>query len=208
MALTFLELLTRLAARENQAWADVPEAKKRQYVTEVNAALRWIWRDDDPHFAWPWTVDDKTTTPSSGLITAATLSDTGDGSWCSLWTVDPRTYESLAVPVIANSDHDGVHVLDGTTSVFAFYRKAVPQGTYASGGSYSTPASIPSLLLDVVTLKALANRLANLKDWEGLNALMKSEGNPNEVRDRWKDATLNNPPPWGQHTLAIATAAT
>lgn len=175
MALTFLQILTEVAASEGKTWdataaggtSDSSEEFLRyQYVQHVNAALRWVWMEHDPEFAWPWTVDDKTTTPTSGLITASTLSDTGDGSWCSLWTSDPRTENSTAVPVSATADHDGVHVLDGTASVFAFYRKAVPQGTWSAGASYSTPSTIPDQLRQPIVFKSCSLRLAALGQYD------------------------------------------
>lgn len=209
MALTFLQLLTETAAAEGKTWdataaggtSDTAEEFLRyQYVQQVNAALRWVWAEHDPDFAWPWTVDDKTATPSSGLITAATLSDSGDGSWCSLWTSDPRTESSTGVPVPATADHDGVHVMDGTTSVFAFYRKAVPQGTWSAGASYSTPSTIPDALRQPIVLKAVALRLAAAGHFKEA-ALREEEAL------RWMDsrkASLRNSGMiWDGHTLAF-----
>lgn len=165
MALTALQLLTEIAAAEAKTWdatiaggtSDLTEMVKFQIVTKANEALRWWWKEHDRMFAWPETVDsDATTAVTSGLIANA---DLGEASWCSLWSADPRPYDNSAYPIRAERSEDGVHPLDSATNVFAFFRTACPQITYASGGSYATPSDIPNVCLQPVSIYANGCRL-------------------------------------------------
>lgn len=169
MALTALQVLTEAAAAEAKTWdatiadndddaSDLSEREKFQLVTKVNEALEWWWKRQFPKFAWPETVDsDSSVSVTSGLIS---LSDLGEGSGCALFTSDPRPATSTAQPLQFVISEDGVHPLcTELTTVFAFYRTACPQITYAAASLYATPANIPNVCLRPVVLYANGRRL-------------------------------------------------
>jgi hypothetical protein len=159
MALTALQLLTECAAEEGKTWdatiaggtSNLDEEEKFQLVTKTNEALRWWWKDHNRNWAWPETVGvGASVTVTSGALT---LSDLGEGSWASLWDADPRPDGNTANPVPFTRGHDKIHprFCGGTlATVFAFYRSAVLQITYLSGGTYASPSTIPNVCLRAV----------------------------------------------------------
>lgn len=205
MAIAFVTLLKRLSELENQDWEDVslPAAKRKQYVSALNQALRWVWRDDNPRFAFPFSVSSDTVTVTDGAIA---LSDLGDGTWCSLWSTDPRPANSGARPIHATVGLDAVHPVTAETSVFAFFRTAVPQATYATDATYDTP-EVPDILQDILPLKAMHMRLLSLREWDGLKAMASILGEPDRIRDKWRAGLQNSNICWREHALALGGEA-
>lgn len=204
MALTGKNLLDRLAQMEGSAFSSWTEAQKAIRVAHINGGLRWAWKDDDPKFAFPFTVGSGTVAVTSGAIAASLL---GDGTWCSLFSVDPRPAGTSYYRVYASVSQSGVHPTTEETSVFAFYRNAVPQLTYAEGDTYSTPNTIPSALLDIVALRALSTMFASKQEWDNLRGLKSVYGEPQDARDALKCGLLNGSGmPWAQHAIVLTPA--
>lgn len=181
MALTALQLLTEIAANEAKTWdatiaggtSDVPsESERFQMVTHANKALRWWWKEHFRSFAWPETVSVTTSvTVTSGAVT---LSDLGEGSWASLWDGDPRPQGHTSKPLGFTRSGDKIHPHSDTgtapSTVFAFFRFACPQITYAAASSYATPSNIPNVCLEPVSLYANGLRLRSQGQFETGNA--------------------------------------
>jgi hypothetical protein len=157
MALTALQLLTDCAVNQGKTWdatiaggtSHLNEEQKFHLVTQVNAALRWWWKEHMRNFAWPETVSvDTSVDVTSGAIT---LSDLGEGSWAALFDADPRPDGNTARAIPFTRSGDKIHPRSssgtGLATVFAFYRAACPQITYASGGTYASPSNIPNVCL-------------------------------------------------------------
>ncbi len=129
--------------------------RQRKHVNFLNTAIRWAWKEHDPDFAWPWTLDTDTVTPVDGVIAS---SDLGEGTWCSLWDADPRPQSACPNPVKCTPNTDGgalvVSPMAGTT-VFAFFRIDTPQLEYADSGKYETPV-IPDQLRHPILIYAVA----------------------------------------------------
>lgn len=211
MALTYLQLLTDLASTEGKVWdataaggtSDaVSPSVQYLYVQHVNEALRWVWEDHDPEFCWPYSevvADDATVAVSGGLISLSDLTDSGDARWCSLWTSDPRTYQSTGRPLMAQRSNDGVHVIsESVTNCFAFYRKTCPQGSWDT--DYSTPSTIPAQLRQAISLKAAALRLASMGQFE---EAAQRESAAEDWLSRRKRALLHGTLPWQDHYLTL-----
>lgn len=146
-------------------WA-ANEPKKYAAVEILNAALRWVWKERFPRFAFPETVSSATVTVTSGLIAAA---DLGEFSGCSIWTADPRPVPCAGVAVTGvNVSASGVYPQIQLSSLFAFYRTACPQGTWAAADSYATPANIPASLREPVMLKALSLFHESESNWQAM----------------------------------------
>jgi hypothetical protein len=204
MALTGKNLLDRLAEMEGTAFASWSEAQIAIRVAHTNGALRWAWKDDDPLFAYPFSVASGTVAVTSGAIAANLL---GEGTWCSLFSADPRPANAEYRKIYATVSQSGVHPVTSETSVYAFYRAAVPQLTYAAASTYATPNDIPSILLDIVALRALSGLYVGMQQWDALRALKSVYGEPQDARDSLKNSLLNTAAlPWAQHGLAIAPA--
>lgn len=205
MALTYKQLLDRLAEMEGKVFADWSEAQKAQRVPLLNEALRWAWKTNDRMMAFPFTVATGTITVVSGIVPKASL---GDATWCSLWSEDPRAASSrfTARKIYATTSHEGPAPVTEESSVFAFYRKVVPAGTYASGGNYATPADIPDELLDMVPLRALSSLFVALQQFDALNALKAVYGDPRDTKEGLVAGVLNSDLIWNNHVLALAPA--
>lgn len=102
---------------------------------------------------------------SKSFVAASAVSN---ADWASFWPSDPTVYPSptrnslgffqyQVEPVL--TQWDGVQFVlrtdTSTTPIFAFYRTAAPQGTWAAGGAYATP-TVPAEFEDMITSKALA----------------------------------------------------
>lgn len=162
MSTTFAALLNDYAATQgrtrNASVGTVPnDMWHEQAVNFLNRALRWAWAGDDPFFAWPQTL----TTNASVTVTAGVIawSAVGSSDWASFWRTDPRVPPSNIIPAVPYLGYgmgnnvppvpvtwDGAqfNVQDTgvSTPVFAFYRSAVPQGTFAlaaTNPTYATP---------------------------------------------------------------------
>lgn len=150
---------------------DWDELKKYAAVVHINQAIKWAWRTPNARIAWPWTITTATVTVTSGAIAWSALGGSPSDAFFALFSADPRPYLSGAstspYPLRARADADGVYPqTDSLTSVFAFYRTAAPQATYANGGTYTTP-TYPDDLTDVIIHRANALRLkasGNYKD--------------------------------------------
>lgn len=205
MGLTPRDFLNNLAGMEGTAFTSWSEAQKSQRVVKLNEAFRWVCRTAYPRFAFPFNVGAGTVVPVDGLISPSSL---GDGSWCSLWEADPRPLEPCArVAVDAFVSQEGVHVVGSYTSVFAFFREAVPSIAYADGGDYATPTTLPPELLDVVTLRALGMHLVSTKQWESLAELRKSYDDPKLMLERMVIALNISGVIWQEHCLSLTSAA-
>jgi hypothetical protein len=167
---TFMNLMERLAVASGinpsgtAGTADWSETNKYAFVSHLNAALEWCWRPENPRLAWPETIGTGTVAVTSGVIAWNTL---GAGDWFNLWTEDPRPQldgngqRNPARAVQALWDAAGVYpraLEPGTATVFAFYRTAIPQGTWSAGSSYATP-TVPSRFARMVVQYANAKRL-------------------------------------------------
>jgi hypothetical protein len=203
MALTFRNLLDRLAEMEGTAFASWDESQKRVRVAHVNEALRWAWKTEDRMFAFPFTVDTDTVTPTAGLIDP---SDLGDGTWCSVWESDPQAPDAVRCPLEAHVSHEGVRLNRSVSSVFAFFRMPVPQGTYVSESAYASPNDIPDDLLDMVALKALYSLYIGMQQWEAVNALSKSYGSPEKAKGDLVEGLRNSGLVWEGNTIAFTSA--
>lgn len=168
MALTALQLLTECAAAEGKTWdatiaggtSHFNEEQKYHLVTKANEALRWWWKEFMRNWAWPETVTLGTAVAvTSGAIS---LSDLGEGSLAALFDSDPRPDGNTARAIPFERGHEKIHPrFCGATpaTVYAYYRTACPQITYASGGSYATPSNIPNVCLRPVVLYTYGMRL-------------------------------------------------
>jgi hypothetical protein len=169
----YIELMRRLAvkAKLNPVSAagteDWAEPDKFEFVTLLNEALEWCWRPENPRMAWPDSISTGTVTVTAGVISWASL---GAGDWFNLWTENPRPEDgspNRARAVQALWDKDGVYprgLENGATSVFAFFRTAIPVATYVAspgeGSSYATP-TVPARLARMIVQYANAQRLLN-----------------------------------------------
>lgn len=204
MALTGKNLLDRLAEMEGTAFSSWDEAQIAIRVAHINGGLRWAWKDDDPKFAFPFTVGSGTVAVTSGAIAASLL---GDGTWCSLFSADPRPAGTSYYKVYATVSQSGVHPTTSEASVFAFYRNTVPQLTYVAESDYSDPDDIPDALLDIVALRALSGLYVGMQQWDALKGLKGVYGEPQDARDALKIGLLaTSQLPWAQHAIVIAPA--
>jgi hypothetical protein len=144
-----------------------------QAVNLINRAIRWAWLGDDPFFAWPQTL-----TVNAAVAVATDIiawSEVSSSDWVSFWRSDPRVAPDNTIPAVPYSGYgfggavppvpvtwDGTqfNVQDTSvgTPVFAFYRTAVPQGTFvlaASNPTYATP-TVPDFFRDAVVNYAAA----------------------------------------------------
>lgn len=134
------------------------ELRRRKTINVLNAAIRWAWKEHDPRFAWPWTIDTDTVAHTDGKLAAA---DLGEATWCSVWDMDPRLEENTARPYVSCPDIDGgALVTTGDCStlpaeLFVFFRIETPQITYADDSTYDTP-DIPDQIRHPILLKAQA----------------------------------------------------
>lgn len=204
MALTFRDLLDRLCQMEGVAFTSLTEEKKMLRVSMLNEALRWAWKSDYPLIPLPFTVNAATVAVTNGLIAPSLL---GDGTWCALFDVDPRPAGSKAVPVDAIVSHEGVHPVEVYTSVYAFYRIAAPQVTYAEGGEYGTPDDIPDALADIVPLRALSTLFVSMSRWDAVNALRGTYGEPGKQKEALTAALIQSGMVWKGKGLALTPAA-
>lgn len=193
--------MNRLAEMESTSFANWTEAKKAVRVAQLNAAIDWAWRSDVPGVAFPFTVTSGTVAVTSGKIALSLL---GEGTGCSLWDADPRPAGNTAVKVDAVVSYDGVYPVTEETSVFAFYRSAAPQGTYAEGGTYATPSTIPDLLKEMVPLQALLQMHAGLEKWDSVKGMKGLYGEPMKMKESLTMGLLNSGMPWQEHWLVTA----
>jgi hypothetical protein len=146
-------------------------------VGHLNNAIRWAWSMDDSRFVWPQTLTSSATVPVTGGIIA--WSDVGNSDWVSFWQSDPRLPPSNVIPGIpyyywgwcptvppvpVTWDGTQFNVQDSSIAgpVFAFYRTAVPQGTFALANTdptYATP-TLPDFFRDAVVRYAVAEYLS------------------------------------------------
>lgn len=120
--------------------------------TLLNRALRWIWRTDDPMFAWPETVSSSTSiTITNGVIAWSAVSNS---DWCSFWESDPSVYTpgfALVVndvPVTWDGVQFRTQSATATSPCFAYYRATVPQGTSATDVSTTIPLEMKDILIE------------------------------------------------------------
>ena len=203
---TFADLLNQLAIdcgmSRNASVGTVPGDLWHQQACEfLNRALRWVWSADDPYFAWPVTVTSSAAiTVTNGVIAASAV---GSSDWVSFWRSDPRLPTvnitsgwplfPVIQPVPVKWDGTSYYVQDSSVGspVFAFWKTAVPQGTFVLAGSsptYATP-TVPSFFFDPVLYFALAEyyRMKNAFDlMAGARKLA------NEWMDGQKAAVLNS----------------
>ncbi len=187
MAATFADLLNDFAAELNltrtTAVAVSPitvpgDLWTQRAVAFINRALRWAWIDDDPRFIWPQTVTVDASVAVVNNIIA--WSEVGNSDWVSFWQSDPRiaggsVYPSMPyygwaygpnvppVPVTWDGAQFNIQAPGYPATIFAFYRAAVPQGTFvvaASSPTYVTP-TVPSFFRDAVVKYAVAEYYAS-----------------------------------------------
>ena len=168
---TYNQLLIELSNAAGLNWTaaagtqTVPDLLSYKFVNYLNRALRWIWKTDDPYFAWPASVTSSANiTITSGVITWAAVSSS---DWVSFWNSDPSVYPGTASPPYSTVlpvpvTWDGVQFRTQSSSVtspcFAYWRSACPAGTWVTGyspASYATP-TIPEEFVDPVVNFALA----------------------------------------------------
>lgn len=184
MSTTFNDLLNQTAFymgwTRNASVDTVPtDRQMEQLVNAVNTAIRWAWGMDDSRFAWPQTL----TAASSVTVTDGVIAwaDVGSSDWVSFWRSDPRVPPSNIIPAIpfygwgfdmnvppvpVMWDGTQFNVQDSsvTSPVFAFYRTATPQGTFAlsaTNPTYTTP-TVPDFFKDPVCRYATAELLSVL----------------------------------------------
>lgn len=201
---TFRDFLNELAGLEGTSFDDWDEDQIKLRVAKINEAVRREWKTEDPLFAFPETVATATVTVTSGKISP---SDLGDQTWCALFETDPRAAGASFRPIKARVSNTGVHPVNTYTSVFAFYRATVPQGTYAQGGAYATPSGIPSIFLDTVPVRALASIYVAMGQFDSLNALLKLHGEPGKIREARIAALRESNLIWDGYELALTPAA-
>jgi len=162
--MTAAELLQELVDFQGFPWIvsdGVPgtdaaeELRRRKTINALNTAIRYVWKEHDTDFAWPWTLDTVTVTPVAGKIAAG---DLGEATFCSVWSEDPRPDSSNARPYQAVPDIDGgALVVDSNAipaSLFVYFRIATPQLTFVSDGTYATP-TIPDQLRHPILMYAV-----------------------------------------------------
>lgn len=129
---------------------------KTRYTAHLQTAIRQLWAPVvHGNFVWPETVVGEEIAVTSGKIACTLL---GAGDFWTLWKSDPRVgfdpdSPSSVETLRLESTHDGSFVYPGTSAatVYAFYRRAVPQFTATrvntartynpSSGSEETPAT-------------------------------------------------------------------
>ncbi len=200
---TYRDFLNRLAEMEGTVFSEWSEAMKRVRVGHMNSALRWGCHAKDPQFMLPCMVNSATVTVTNGLIAAA---DVGNRC-CSLWESDPRPAGATRRAVSAYVSQQGVHPERSYSSVFAFYEIATPQGTYEADSEYALPSGIPDELLDMVALKALYLLNVGVQQWDAVNALQKSYGDPEKERDALVIGLRSSGLIWDGNTIALTQAA-
>jgi len=147
-------------------------------VNYLNRALRWIWKTDDPYFAWPASITSSASvTITSGVITWAAVSSS---DWVSFWNSDPSVYPGTAtppftevqpVPVSWDGTQFRVHSSSVTSPCFAYWRSACPVITWAAAStvpSYATPL-IQAEFVDPVVNFALAEHFRALSSMDRAN---------------------------------------
>jgi len=177
LTVTFAELLNRLAIKSDRSRSvgtSPDDAWHEKAVSSINYGIRKCWVGDDPYFAWPATV----TSNASIAVTAGIIApaDMSYPNWASFHTSDPRpssaTY-ATSKPVRVKWDGTNYYVQDPAvgSTVFAFWRTATPQGTFALAATspdYATPL-VPSFFLDPIIYFARADQTdtANATDLNG-----------------------------------------
>jgi len=213
--LTYLDLMRELASLEDKVWedlepgedGDVDEALKYKYVQCLNAALRWVWSDAHPEQVWPETISlNAAVSVTSGSIDMDDVSTGTQPAWVSLWTSDPLPFSSAAVPVVGVPKYGTSTILLTThpslTTVYAYYRSAVPQGEWTLDSIYNSPNNIPGMLRQPILLKARASRLASIGHFAEAEKV-------DAQATAWMDArikTLQNVRyrnPWERHYLTF-----
>jgi hypothetical protein len=169
----------------------------------LNPSMRWFWLEHDFRWMWPETVlVDEAVPVVDGVIDPDDLVDSGTPTACSLWSSDPRVENSTACKVYAVVDADGVHLTShpNLTTVFAFYRKAVPQATWAAASLYATPV-YPAVFREAVVARAHSKRLRAKGEHDEANVRR------DEARDwlerRRMGLTISGSLPWIDHVLVL-----
>lgn len=204
--ITFADLMNQFAVARGvnpsaaAGTSDLTDETKIYATVEIlNAATRWVWKERFPRFALPETVSSATVTVTSGLIAAA---DLGEFSGCSLWTADPRPVGSTGVEISGfdvKVDASGVYPQTQSTSLFAFYRTACPQGTWVAGGTYAAPANIPAALREPIMLKATELWHESESNWQAM-AMRRKDAE--EWMDARRVALVNSGLVWNQNWIA------
>lgn len=114
----------------------------------INSAHEDAYEANEWEDAWT----DGTLTPSSGTITYATV---GDASRFTLWSEDPRTYNSSAYPIRCVTSNDGIHVQSDATTVFAFWLPKVAAFTNISSTDLVIIESIAAAVEDLARAEYL-----------------------------------------------------
>jgi hypothetical protein len=121
---SFTDLLGDLAAMAGLRIADLGD-EQELLVRYLNAATKWAWRDYMEVFAHPATVTSDELTVTDGVLTRDQLEES---DWASLWSADPRLSRE-ARRYRPTVDGDGWHLGTSITTVYAFWRLALPKFT-------------------------------------------------------------------------------
>lgn len=140
-AANFKETLWDLAVMQNlepdrtQAGGGLTAIRLSELLLDFNrgyqAAYGWknqTWED-------AWTSDELT--PTTGVLTFTQIDD---AQLFTLWSEDPRTITTRAIPVLFKTSDSGLHPQTTEDTVYAFWVPACPRFTttaYASGTTYS-----------------------------------------------------------------------
>jgi hypothetical protein len=184
------------------------ERRRRAFVSQINFALSWFYKDEEPNWAWPWNIATATVNVTSDKVAASSLAESGaTATWCSLWSADPQVIANKAYPIRATRapDHGALLVRSSLPSgvspatVFAFYRKVVPQITYVAGGSYTTP-DIPDESVYAVLLYAQGINSSNIQQTDAVPAFQQQAM---DWLSAQKDGLYNTAAVWNQNGVAL-----
>lgn len=135
-------LLTAFAGTARVGRAALQDSEKEQFTADLNTAALWLWEQETHTMALPDMLTGKTVTPSSGLITAATIEE---ASFWSVWKSDPRLKEygpeRAALLLEATGQANGDIKITDTTApatVYVIYKTIPPQWTVDPASSSKT----------------------------------------------------------------------
>lgn len=175
---TFKSILTSMAFQMGlNGYSSLQSNDLSRLANFATRVMDMIWRCPNRLFAFDFSVTSDTITITDGKFA---LSEIDYSDWWSLWTQDPRPYQSSSATwpnlwpwrVRGLADNDGIWPQTNQSTVFVFWRTAAPRftstavdtGTNYAAGSLVYDASSEDCYL-ALEANAPGNDLTNAK-WE------------------------------------------